>query len=205
MSYALEQSYTYISIDDYLLGERDVEFKSEYIDGSIYAMANTSEQHNTIVHTFGTAIDNALGDECRIWQSDMKVIGHNKNKDFAYYPDIMVACSENTGDQYSRTDPLLIIEVLSPSTERTDLHEKLTNYTSIESLLEYIIVSQSTPYVRLFRRRNNWEVEAYYADDTLTLESIGLKIKVEQIYRRVRKEVGLDIPNAVSWSDVGCG
>jgi ketosteroid isomerase-like protein len=49
--------------------------------------------------------------------------------------------------------------------------------------------------VRLFRRRNNWEVEDYYADDTLTLESMGLKIKVKEIYRRVRKEVGLDIPS----------
>jgi Uma2 family endonuclease len=195
MSSALKHRNTYVNIDDYLAGEQDVDFRSEYLDGYIYAMAGASEQHNTITHTFGTAIDNALGDDCRIWQSDMKVIGHNKNKNFAYYPDIMAACSENTGDQYSRTDPLLIVEVLSPSTERTDLHEKLTNYSSIESLLEYIIISQSTPYVRIFRRRSNWKVEAYYADDTLTLESVGLDIKVKQIYRRVRREVGLDIPN----------
>lgn len=191
MSCALQQEY--ISFDDYLAGECDVKFRSEYIDGYIYAMAGASEQHNTIAHTFGTAVDNALADECRVWQSDMKVIGHNKDKNFSYYPDIMAACGENTGDQYSRTNPLLIVEVLSPSIERTDLSEKIDNYTSIDSLLEYVEVSQTTPYLRIFRRRQNWKAESYYADDMLTLDSIGLTLKVEQIYRRVRKEVGLDV------------
>ncbi len=191
MSQALEQQL--ISFEDYLEGERNVPFRSEYIDGYIYAMAGASERHNTIAHTFGTAIDNILGNECRVWQSDMKVIGHYQDKNFAYYPDIMAACGENTGDQYARTNPLLIVEVLSPSTERTDLSEKLNNYISIDSLLEYVVVSQSTPYLRVFRRRCNWQTESYYADDRVSLESVGLEIKVKQIYRRVRKEVGLDI------------
>ena len=191
MSQALAQQL--ISFEDYLEGERDVPFRSEYIDGYVYAMAGASERHNTIAHTFGTAIDNVLGDECRVWQSDMKVIGHHQGNSFSYYPDIMAACGENTGDQYARTNPLLIVEVISPSTERIDLSEKLNNYISIESLLEYVVVSQNTPYLRVFRRRCNWLTESYYADDTVNLESVGLEIKVEQIYRRVRKEVGLDI------------
>ncbi len=192
MSQALQQQY--IEFDEYLAGERDVDVRSEYIDGHIYAMAGASEQHNTIAHTFGAAIDNALGNECRAWQSDMKVIGENKGKNFAYYPDIMAACGENTGNQYARTNPLLIVEVLSPSTQRIDLTEKLENYKSIESLLEYVVVSQDTPFLQVFRRRNNWQSEAYYADDMLTLESVGLEIKIEHIFRRVRKEVGLDVP-----------
>ncbi|MCK5813711.1 MAG: Uma2 family endonuclease [Cocleimonas sp.] len=113
MPYALEQPF--ISLEDYLDGERDVHFRSEYIDGYIYAMASASEQHNTIAHTFGTAIDNVLANECRVWQSDMKVIGHHQDKNFSYYPDIIAACGENTGNQYARTNPLLIVEVLSPS------------------------------------------------------------------------------------------
>ncbi len=116
------------------------------MDGEIYAMAGASETHNTITHTLGSAIDNALKGTCRVWQSAMKVVGKtNDNKPFAYYPDIMAACGENTDDPYYRTNPILIVEVLSSSTKRVDLQEKFDNYTQIPSLLEYVVVSQDTP------------------------------------------------------------
>ena len=190
---ALKQ--TYIPFDDYLEGERDVDTRSEYVDGEIYAMAGASETHNTIAHTLGSAIDNALPDTCRVWQSDMKVIGKTRdNKPFSYYPDIMAACGENTDNPYYRTNPILIVEVLSGSTKRIDLKEKFDNYTQTPSLLEYVVVSQETPYLRVYRRRTNWQLESYYAEDTLVLESVGLEIAVHHIYRRVRREVGLDVP-----------
>ncbi len=190
---ALKQ--TYIPFDDYLEGERDVDTRSEYVDGEIYAMAGASETHNTIAHTLGSAIDNTLPDTCRVWQSDMKVIGKTRdNKPFSYYPDIMAACGENADDPYYRTNPILIVEVLSGSTKRIDLKEKFDNYTQIPSLLEYVVVSQETPYLRVYRRRTNWQLESYYAEDTLVLESVGLEIAVHHIYRRVRREVGLDVP-----------
>ena len=190
---ALKQ--TYIPFDDYLEGERDVDIRSEYVDGEIYAMAGASETHNTIAHTLGSAIDNALKDTCRVWQSDMKVVGKTRdNKPFSYYPDIMAACGENTDDPYYRTNPILIVEVLSGSTKRIDLKEKFDNYTQIPSLLEYVVVSQETPYLRVYRRRTNWQLESYYAEDTLVLESVGLEIAIHHIYRRVRREVGLDVP-----------
>jgi len=191
MAHALPH-FDYVTLADYLKAERETEAKNEYVDGHVYAMGGVSETHNTIAHTFGAAIDNALSDDCRAWQSDMKVIGHNRGKDFAYYPDIMVACGENTGDQYVRTNPLLIVEVLSPSTKRTDLTEKLDNYTNIASLLEYVVVSQETPHIIVYRRRASWQPTAYSAHDELTLESIELSIPVARIYRRVRREVGLD-------------
>ena len=190
---ALKQ--TYIPFDDYLEGERDVDIRSEYVDGEIYGMAGASETHNTIAHTLGSAIDNALKDTCRVWQSDMKVVGKTRDdKPFSYYPDIMAACGENTDDPYYRTNPILIVEVLSGSTKRVDLKEKFDNYTQIPSLLEYVVVSQETPYLRVYRRRTNWQLESYYAEDTLVLESVGLEIAIHHIYRRVRREVGLDVP-----------
>lgn len=185
----------YLPFEEYLKGERDVDFRSEYLDGQIYSMAGASERHNTIASDLSAQINIHLPDECRSWQSDMKVIGKNRNKDFAYYPDIMAACGENTGDQHYRTNPVLIVEVLSPSTKRIDMTEKLDNYTSIDSLLEYLLVSQDTPYLLLHRRRTNWQPEPFYADDTLHLESTGLTIDVKQIYRRVRREVGLEVPS----------
>ena len=60
--------------------------------------------------------------------------------------------------------------------------------------MEYVLVSQSTPFLTVYRRRNNWQAEPFYAQDDFTLESVELTLKVEQVYRRVRKEVGLDMP-----------
>lgn len=193
MAYAVKRDF--IPFDDYIAGERDVDVRSEYVDGEVYAMAGANEAHNTIAGSFYVSIETNLREGCRVWQSDMKVVGHTRDhKPFVYYPDIMAACGENTGDQYFRTNPLLIVEILSGSSKRIDLKEKFDNYTQIPSLLEYVVVSQDTPYLRVFRRRTHWQMESYYAEDTFMLESVGLEMPVQQIYRRVRREVGLDVP-----------
>ena len=191
MAHAIKQEL--ISFEDYLAGERDVGVRSEYIEGQTYVMAGASELHNTVASELHTILNSQLPDECRSWQSDMKVIGKNQGKSFSYYPDVMSSCEENTVDPYFRTNPSLIIEVLSPATERVDLKEKFDSYTSIPSLIEYIVVSQDTPYLRVFRRRTNWKPESYYAEDTMMLESVNLEIQVKQIYRRVKREVGLEV------------
>lgn len=191
MAHALKYDFT--SFEDYLAGERDADIRSEYVDGLIYAMAGASETHNTIAGSFYAFIETQLKDGCRVWQSDMKLVIRNKGQRFGYYPDIMAACGENPDDLYTRTNPILIVEVLSDSTERVDLKEKFDNYTSIPSLLEYVVVSQDVPLVRLFRRRTSWERETYRADDVFRLESVELDVPVQHIYRRVRKEVGLAV------------
>nr|CAA6800122.1 MAG: Unknown protein [uncultured Thiotrichaceae bacterium] len=81
------------------------------------------------------------------------------------------------------------------STRRTDLKEKLDSYSQIDTLLEYVVVAQDTPWVRVYRRRNHWQLETFGAKQNLVLESIGLELPVTDIYRRVRREVGLDIPS----------
>ncbi len=181
----------YLPFDKYLAQERDADVRSEYVDGHVYAMAGASEVHNTIATSIAAAIENALDERCRVWRSDMKVIGESNGKRFAYYPDIMAACGDNEGDPYSRANPLLIVEVLSESTQRVDLNEKFANYTQIPTLLEYVAVSLGVPLVRVFRRRMAWRPETYYAEDRFELDSVGLEIAVIQVYRRVRKEVGL--------------
>jgi len=185
-----------ITFDEYLKGERDVELRSEYAGGEIYAMAGSSETHNTISGDFYARINIHLPERCRVWQSDMKVVGKTLDQQpFSYYPDIMAACEEDTnGNDYYRTNPILIVEVLSKPTQRTDLNEKLDSYKQIDSLLEYVVVSQNTPWIRIYRRRNNWQLEAFGAEDSLVLESIDLELPVTDIYRRVRREVGLEIP-----------
>ena len=185
-----------ISFVEYLEGERDVEVRSEYAGSEIYAMAGASERHNTIASDFSARINIHLPERCRVWQSDMKVVGNTIDQQpFSYYPDIMAACGDDGDDNsYYRTNPILIVEVLSKSTHRIDLNEKLISYTHIDSLLEYVVVSQDTPFVRVYRRRNNWQIETFGAEDNILLESINLELPVTDIYRRVRREVGLDIP-----------
>ncbi|MEZ5454318.1 MAG: Uma2 family endonuclease [Thiothrix sp.] len=184
--------YNFISFADYLDGERDGEVRHEYVDGYIYAMSGASELHNAVNAELFASIYLHLPDECRAFMSDMKLKIEHDDKIFTYYPDIMVACGPNEGDQYFRSNPILLVEVLSPSTRRTDLTEKLINYSKIPGLLEYVIVHQDNPHVHIHRRRTGWQVEHFFAGDTFTLESIGFSMSVEAIYRKVRKEVGLD-------------
>jgi Uma2 family endonuclease len=137
--------YEYISIDDYLVGERDVDVRSEYVDGQIYTMSGASAAHNLIAGELFTSIHSRTAPPCQPFMSDMKIVIRHQGKNFAYYPDLMVACDENNPDNYTRNNPILIVEVLSPSTQRTDLGEKFVNYTQIPTLREYVIVSQDTP------------------------------------------------------------
>ncbi|MFZ1343902.1 Uma2 family endonuclease [Thiothrix eikelboomii] len=185
--------YDLVPFEDYLTGEREVEIRSEYVDGLVYAMAGASRTHNTITSSFHALIETHLREEYRVWQSDMKTVIQHKGQRFAYYPDIMATCSILDEDEYICTNPILIVEVLSDSTESTDLKEKFDNYTTIPSLLEYVVVSQDVPLIRLWRRRTSWEREIYRAGEVFHLESIALNVPVEHIYRRVRKEVGLEI------------
>jgi Uma2 family endonuclease len=190
MPHALK--YEFVPLDEYLESERDLDYRSEYADGQVYAMVGASEIHATIATELLVSIDQVLPEECRVWQSDLKVRIDIGGKHFVYYPDIMAACGENRDDPYYRTNPVLIIEVLSPSTKRIDLVEKYENYIQIPSLLEYAIVSQDTPHLRVYRRRSNWDPAYYHAGETFELESVGLAMQVDRIYRRVRREVGLD-------------
>lgn len=162
------------------------------MDGQTYSMGGESELHNTVVAELFTAIHRQLPEDWRAWVADMKVKIENGGKFYAYYPDIMAARGANTGDPYTRDNPVLVAKVLSPASRRVDLHEKLWNYTAIPSLLEYAVVSQDTPHLLIFRRRCDWQPEYYYAGDVFRLESVGLEMAVKAIYRRVRREVGLE-------------
>ena len=184
-------NYAPIDFDRYLQQERDVEYRSEYVDGKVYAMAGASKTHNTIAVALTATIETQLREGCRVWQSDMKVVIEDAGKRFAYYPDLVVACEEDPDDDYMCTKPRLIIEVLSPSTERIDFGEKLEKYTGIPSLMEYALVSQHVPLARVLKRRGAWQEEMYKAEEVFQLESVGIEVAVSQIYRRVQKEVGL--------------
>src|SRR5215210_9413337 len=129
-----------LSVGGYLEGERDSEVRHEYVAGQAYAMAGASARHNRIALNIAGRLNDLLADgECEAFMSDMKV---RVAPDLFYYPDVVVACDPAGGDPYVRAEPRLVVEVLSPSTERTDRREKLAAYQSCPSLQEYALVSQ---------------------------------------------------------------
>src|SRR2546421_12532355 len=106
----------YLSVADYLAGERDVDVRHEYVDGQVYAMAGASDRHNRIALNIASRLNDQLADDrCEAFMADMKV---RVTEDLYYYPDVVVTCDPPGGDPYFRTQPRLIVEVLSPSTCR---------------------------------------------------------------------------------------
>lgn len=107
--------------------------------------------------------------------------------DIFYYPDLSVTCNPNDRHKYFKKYPCLIVETLSPSTERVDRNEKLLNYRQLESLQEYVLISQDRPQIEIYRNQSQgkWHLEVLGYDDTLHLQSLGLEMTVAQIYEDV--------------------
>lgn len=182
-----EKKADHISVAEYLEGEKISPIKYEYIDGEVYAMAGTSDRHNRLSGNLFKSLDDHLDEsDCEVFIADMKV---QASATVFYYPDVMVACEEANADPYYRKQPRVIVEVTSPSTENIDRTEKLSAYKQIKSLKEYVIVSQDTVRIDVYRRmrgdRWQWELLSDVSEK-LRLESVGLTLSVAQIYRRVK-------------------
>ncbi|OGT88343.1 MAG: hypothetical protein A2286_14165 [Gammaproteobacteria bacterium RIFOXYA12_FULL_61_12] len=174
----------YLSPEEYLLWENDQPegVKHEYVNGQVYAMVGASRGHNQVSMRFATRLAYHLeGSKCQVFQSDMKVAIQTLGNSRYYYPDVQVACEEETASHYN-TSPCLIIEVLSESTARKDRTEKLANYRLIPALQEYLLCSQDSPHIEVYRKRSDWARETFGAGQALMLESVGLEVAVDDIY-----------------------
>lgn len=177
--------------EEYLALEREAEFKSEYIDGYIVAMAGASEPHNLIVTNIVRELSIQLkGRDCRVYSNDMRVDLRERNL-FAY-PDVVVVCGEPQFADESRDNlrnPVVIIEVLSQSTESYDRGLKFIKYRRIESLEEYVLVAQDGALIEHYVRQPNgaWLMsEAVGLDGVVRLESIGCDLRLIEVYDKVR-------------------
>lgn len=178
---------TKISVEDYLATERDSPIKREYIDGDVYAMAGGSDNHNRIAgDLFASLLAKLRDSKCEPFFGDIKL---RVARSIYYYPDVLVSCEENPEDPYFRNQPILIIEVTSPSTARIDRSEKLLYYLQIASLQEYVIIDQDKMNVEVHRRQENggWITFVFNEDDDVVeLTSVELSIPLPDIYRRVQ-------------------
>ena len=183
----LTQSHPYISPEEYLELEKNSPIKHEYIQGQIYAMAGASNSHVTITANLVALLRNHIrGTGCRLYVADMKA--KIETLDIFYYPDIMVTWdSRNTQFEYFKCYPSLIIEVLSPATEAFDRGDKFIDYQELETLEEYVLVSQNRQRVDCFRRNNAgiWELYSYRGNQELELTSVNFKCLLTDVYEDV--------------------
>lgn len=170
----------------YLAHERTVSTKSEYFDGQVIAMAGVSFNHSYIVGNLGGELRTRLrGSDCRSHTSDMRVSVPGSHY---FYPDVVVFCGtpQITPDYLDNlANPVLIVEVLSPSTTDYDRSARLVEYRRIPTLREYILVSQTEPLIERYTRQGEdiWVITLIRGlDAVLEMTSINVSISLREIY-----------------------
>jgi Uma2 family endonuclease len=186
-AYGASAEHRHLSVDEYLEFEANSERRHEYIDGAVYAMTGASENHELIAVNLVAAIHGHLrGGPCRTYKSDFKLRLQIEKRDLFYYPDVMVACGrEGVASHYLRY-PKLIVEVLSSSTESIDRREKFLSYKQVATVEEYVLASQDTAQITIFRRAEKWATRVHTCSDSVArFQSIGLPLTLGQIYEGV--------------------
>ncbi len=191
---AISAVQTYLSPEEYIASERKAKpdantVRNEYIQGEIIAMSGASFTHNLIKGNIFVQLHNRLIESsCVVFANEMRV-GIPSAKSY-FYPDVGVVCDEprfedNVFD--TLLNPIVIVEVLSPSTEGYDRGEKFSRYRQVASLKEYILVSQDSVNVeRFLRKRDDWSYTFFQGlEQQLPLTSLECEFPLQEIYKRV--------------------
>ena len=182
----------YYTPEEYLALERKAEYKSEYINGQIYAMSGASREHNLIAGNVFAQIHTQLkGKPYEVYASRMRV--KVQPTGIYIYPDVVTVCGEPRFEDDQRDtliNPAVTVEVLSPSTEAYDRGQKFAHYRKLESLTDYVLVAQDEVrvehYARYGEKGDRWVLtEISDPDGRLHLESVGFDVGLRDIYDRV--------------------
>ena len=184
------QPKTRFTPEEYLAIERQAERKSEYFNGEIFAMAGASRKHNLIVGNVFACLHRQLRKRpCEAYSNDMRIKASSTG--LYTYPDVVIVCGTPQFDDEEKDtllNPILIIEILSKTTESYDRGAKFEQYRTLESLSDYILISQDKYHVEHFVRRldNYWLFsETKTLHDTIDIVSIECKLGLEEVYEKV--------------------
>jgi Uma2 family endonuclease len=185
-----QQVKSYVSPEEYLRLERQAEYKSEYLNGEIFAMSGASHKHNLVAgNIFGELRQQLKGRQCEAYMSDMRV--KVTATGLYTYPDVIVVCGEpKFEDEYVDTllNPSLLVEVLSQSTERYDRIAKSSYYRTLESLTEHLLVAQDEVRLEQYVKQANgqWLLFEYESlDQIVDLNSISCSLALGDVYDKV--------------------
>ncbi|MBX3437171.1 MAG: Uma2 family endonuclease [Planctomycetaceae bacterium] len=179
-----------LSWEQYVEYERDAPEKSEFYDGELFAMAGGSANHCLVATNFTREAGNALKSRnCRVYGSDMRVLCPTG---LGTYPDASIVCSEPhyRGDgQDTLVNPVVLVEVLSPTTEAYDRGKRFEHYQSLLSLQEYVLISQDHVRIEHFARQRasgQWLLMTFSdPDGQVELPVVGIALSVAEIYAKV--------------------
>ncbi len=183
---------TKMTVEEYIEFDKNSEERYEYFDGEVFAMAGGSSNHARIGGNAYESLQRKLrGKNCEAFNSDMRI---KVPAAFLYrYPDASVVCGEPVFEkpqgQEQLVNPILIVEVLSPTTEAYDLGRKFTAYQSIESFQEYLLIAQDRPHViqHIRQTKGRWlRIEIEGLDSEIQLESLQITLTMAELYERVK-------------------
>jgi Uma2 family endonuclease len=175
---------------EYLALEDEADSRSEYYDGEIFAMAGSTHNHDMIVGDLYVALHQfGKSSGCIVYTSSMKLLV--KKSGLYTYPDVMVVCGRpkfapKRNDTI--TNPVVIVEVLSKSTQQYDRGKKFEMYQAIETLQAYILIAQNQVYLEVHSKQatGGWREEILTSPNaTLTIAAIGCAVPISEIYERV--------------------
>ena len=177
-----------MTVEAYLAMERESDERHDYLDGEIFAMTGASLRHNLITsHLLANLHAQLLGGDCSVVANDMRV--RVPSMELFTYPDIVVFCGppELDDDHHDTlSNPVVLIEVLSASTEAYDRTTRFDHYRTLTSLRDYVLVAQDRPHVERYSRQSThlWEFwESAGIDDSLSLPSLQMALPLAEIYR----------------------
>jgi len=189
----LQPQQTYYTPEEYLALEETADYRSEYFQGEIFAMSGGSANHNRITKNMLIALESDFEDKpCEAFITDMRLLV--KANGFYTYPGVMVICGQPEfveGRDDTLTNPVVIVEVLSKSTEGYDRGAKFELYRALSTLQDYILIDQHKIHVEHFHRLKDgrWILQEFDSfEDSFTIESIDFEISLHQIYRNVNWE-----------------
>ncbi|MFN8556189.1 MAG: Uma2 family endonuclease [Dehalococcoidia bacterium] len=177
------------SPESYLARERAAAFKSEYVDGCIVAMSGASRVHNLITTNLSREVSAQLkGRPCEVYAADMRVLVSAAGQ--YRYPDVVIVCGRPhfaDAEFDTLTNPTVLIEVLSPSTEAADRGEKFAAYRRLDSLQAYVLVAQHELRAERYTRQGDgWLLTEYTeADDVVELAAVGCALALREVYDKV--------------------
>lgn len=181
---------SYLTAEEYLALERQAETRSEYIEGEMVAMTGGTSGHSLVTMNLGGLLWQQLRQgSCRVYSGDLRI--WIPEAEVYFYPDLSVVCGEPRfadGTQDNLLNPILIVEVLSPSTESYDRGRKFESYQLLDSLKEYVLVAQDRPRVEHYLRQDGhvWlYTEVSGLDSSASLTSVGCQLPLAEIYERV--------------------
>lgn len=175
------------SATDYLAWEAAQPERHEYIDGEVFAMAGAEDRHVTVAGNMYMALRQHLsGSPCRTYMSDMRL--HVAAANSYFYPDVLVTCSpQDLASAMVKTEPRLIVEVLSPTTAAYDRGVKFGHYRTLPSLEEYLLVDLDTRASDCYRKGADglWVLHPFGRGDAVELASVALTMAAEQLFAEV--------------------